>query len=63
MLAMMRERGYTANKRSREFDRDTPPDTPLKEGEEWAMMRDFETGEMKRVRRVKSGVLPSASAR
>jgi hypothetical protein len=56
MLAMMRERGYVVNKRNREMERDAGGDSePLGKDEDWVMLRDFETGEMKRVRRIKSG--------
>ena len=53
MLALMRERGYTVNKRNREMERGD--DSKGDDGEEYRMIRDFETGEMRPVRVAKGG--------
>lgn len=53
MLALMRERGYTVNKRNREMERGD--DSKGDDREEYRMIRDFETGEMRPVRVAKGG--------
>ena len=59
MLALMRERGYTVNKRNREMERGD--DSKGDDGEEYRMIRDFETGEMRPVRVAKGGRIRSAT--
>ena len=55
MLAMMRERGYAVNKRNREMEKGTSFDGSPQEGEDYVMLRDFETGKMMPVPRAKGG--------
>ena len=55
MLAMMRERGYAVNKRNRDMEKGTSSDGSPQEGEDYVMLRDFETGKMMPVPRAKGG--------
>lgn len=51
LVGMLRERGYLMNRRTKDFH---AIDTPEEEKGEWIEIVDFDTGQVKRVKKVSS---------
>lgn len=50
LVGMLRERGYLMNRRAKDFHSE---DAPQEEDGEWIEMIDFDTGQKKRVKKMK----------